>query len=219
MCESLRFPEESKIAPLKPNRHFIFSPLQSMRRFSFPERNSRLARPKPRDGKCGVMRGPSWLMREDLTRLMKERLRFADRGGGNVLVRRGRECDGEGYRFSPESTYDVGEMSTSIFRRCSSRESGIINMLGVRPGSFNHAASISVRVKSSPLGVVEKPGHGSERVPLVLHGHRIDLTLSSRRRSNATEKRAFVSKGAPLRRAPRCPRLSLDTARERAYSG
>ena len=32
---------------------------------------------------------------------------------------------------------------------------------------------------------------------LVLHGHRIDLTLSSRRRSNATEKRAFVSKGAP----------------------
>ena len=35
----------------------------------------------------------------------------------------------------------------------------------------------------SPLeGVVEKPGPGSERVPLVLHGHRIDLTLSSRRR-------------------------------------
>ena len=51
--------------------------------------------------------------------------------------------------------------------------------------------------KTDRGGVVEKPGTGSERVPLVLHGHRIDLTLSSRRRSNATEKRAFVSKGAP----------------------
>ena len=46
----------------------------------------------------------------------------------------------------------------------------------------------------SPLeGVVEKPGPGSERVPLVLH--------------------VAVSKGAPLRRAPDTPRLSLDTAR------
>ena len=42
--------------------------------------------------------------------------------------------------------------------------------------------------KTDRGGVVEKPGTGSERVPLVLHGHRIDLTLSSRRRSNATEK-------------------------------
>ena len=67
--------------------------------------------------------------------------------------------------------------------------------------------------KTDRGGVVEKPGTGSERVPLVLHGHRIDLTLSSRRRSNATEKRAFVSKacpepvegGAPLRCAPDAP--------------
>ena len=36
--------------------------------------------------------------------------------------------------------------------------------------------------KTDRGGVVEKPGTGSERVPLVLHGHRIDLTLSSRRR-------------------------------------
>ena len=36
---------------------------------------------------------------------------------------------------------------------------------------------------TSPLeGVVEKSGPGSERVPFVLHGHRIDFTLSSRRR-------------------------------------
>ncbi len=73
--------------------------------------------------------------------------------------------------------------------------------------------------KPSLFGAVEKPGPGSERVPLVMHGRGIDLTLSSRRRSNATEKGAFVSKGAPLRRAPDAPRLSLDTARERAYSG
>ena len=199
-----------------------------MRRLSFPERNSRLARPKPRDGKCGVMRGPSWLMRSGfpeegktapLTRLMKERLRFADRGGGNVLVRRGRECDGEGCRSSPVSTYAIGEMPTSIFRRCSSRESGFIDARVVWIENSAQAVSISVRAKSSPLGAVEKPGHGSERVPFVLHSHRIDLTLSSRRRSNATEKRAFVSKGAPLRRAPDAPRFSLDTARERAYSG
>ena len=45
-----------------------------------------------------------------------------------------------------------------------------------------------LRVNSGGEGVVEKPGPGSERVPLVLHGHRIDFTLSSRRRSNATEK-------------------------------
>ena len=65
----------------------------------------------------------------------------------------------------------------------------------------------------SPLeGVVEKPGPGSERVPLVLYGHRIDFTLSSRRIGG-------VSKGAPLRRVSDAPRLSLDTARERAYSG
>ena len=39
------------------------------------------------------------------------------------------------------------------------------------------------RYSHSPLeGVVEKSGPGSERVPFVLHGHRIDFTLSSRRR-------------------------------------
>ena len=36
-------------------------------------------------------------------------------------------------------------------------------------------------VREPPLGE-GKRGPGSERVPLVLHGHRIDLTLSSRRR-------------------------------------
>ena len=61
------------------------------------------------------------------------------------------------------------------------------------------------------IGVVEKPGPGSERVPLVLHGHRIDLTLSSRRRRR-------IEGRSPSTRS-RCPRLSLDTARERAYSG
>ena len=140
-------------------------------------------------------------------------------GRGNVLVRRGRECDGEGFRFSPVSTYAMREKPASIFRRCSSRESGIIDARVFWIENSAQAVSISVRAKFSPLGAVEKPGHGSERVPFVLHSHRIDLTLSSRRRSNATEKRAFVSKGAPLRRAPDAPLLSLDTARERAYSG
>ena len=42
--------------------------------------------------------------------------------------------------------------------------------------------------KTDRGGVVEKPGTGSERVPLVLHSHRIDLTLSSRRRSNASDE-------------------------------
>ena len=102
----------------------------------------------------------------------------------------------EGFRFSPESTYAMREKPASIFRRCSGRESGFIDARVVWIENSAQAASISVRAKSSPLGVVEKPGHGSERVPFVLHSHRIDLTLSSRRRSNATEKRAFVSKEA-----------------------
>ena len=47
----------------------------------------------------------------------------------------------------------------------------------LRPALFAGGGS-----RTALRGVVEKPGPGSERVPLVLHGHRIDLTLSSRRR-------------------------------------
>ena len=73
-------------------------------------------------------------------------------------------------------------------------------------GTAPRRGSVPLRVTSGGEGVVEKPGPGSERVPFVLHGHRIDFTLSSRRRSNATEKRAFVSKGATFRCAPALPR-------------
>ena len=50
-------------------------------------------------------------------------------------------------------------------------------------GGIAFVGSTTLRFrKPSLIGVVEKPGPGIERVPLLLHGHRIDLTLSSRRR-------------------------------------
>ena len=93
--------------------------------------------------------------------------------------------------------------------------SGLNNRGGPEQGAA-FCLWVGEECKRSRIGPVEKPGLGSESAhapalglfersligrvkPFVLHGHRIDLTLSSRRRSNATEKGAFVSKGAPLR--------------------
>jgi len=67
-------------------------------------------------------------------------------------------------------------------------------------------------------GVVEKLRFSTGRAPLAPPGRRIALTLSSRRRSNATAKGVFVSKGQS-RLNNEGLRPSLDTARKRAYSG
>ena len=54
-------------------------------------------------------------------------------------------------------------------------------------------------------GLLKNPVLGASAYPR-LACHRIDFTLSSHRRSNATEKGAFVSKGATFRCAPVPPR-------------
>ena len=64
------------------------------------------------------------------------------------------------------------------------------------------SAEQEYKTTHSEKGVVEIPGHGSERAPLVLHGHRIDLTLSSRLRRRIEGRSLSMRPGSPsIRRA------------------